>query len=197
MDHRKGYLPPEGEDINSSDEDVDESYCDKARYSHISISTRLVLLPHRLCSLLGFRIDLKQTFRQIPGDQPLREIIAKCIDKDSKLLPHAHLNTFLQSCSLFVFGVWINVLKRKDAATNEQLGLLFQLHVSQKCDGGGQYIMSLFTTKILTEKKHEVSLLTGFSTRPSSLEGSVYVLVFNVIKKLKDHLVQKRNRHPY
>ncbi len=90
--HRRGYLPPEGEAMNGSDEDADEDYYDKARYSHHldiysfgAVATQTVQSADHLKS----RIELKRTFKQIKKDHPLKEIIAKCIDKDSKKRPQA------------------------------------------------------------------------------------------------------------
>ncbi len=93
--HREGYLPPEGKgakDANSSDEDADDDYYKKAHYSHHldiysfgAVATQTVQSAEHLKS----RIDLKRTFKQIAKDHPLKEIIAKCIDKDSKKRPQA------------------------------------------------------------------------------------------------------------
>lgn len=89
--HRKGYLPPEGEDMNSSD-DEDDSHFDKARYSHHldiysfgAVATQTVQSADHFKS----RIELKRIFKQIAEKHPLRDVIVKCIDKDSKQRPPA------------------------------------------------------------------------------------------------------------
>ncbi len=93
--HREGYLPPEGrgaKDANSSDEDADDDYYNKACYSHHldiysfgAVATQTVQSAEHLKS----RIELKRIFKQVAKDHPLKEIIAKCIDKDSKQRPQA------------------------------------------------------------------------------------------------------------
>ncbi len=87
--HRRGYLPPEGEDMDDDDE---EENFDKARYSqHLDIYSFGAVATQTVQSAEHFktRRKMEKTFDQVPREHPLKEIIAKCIDKDSKMRPQA------------------------------------------------------------------------------------------------------------
>lgn len=87
--HRQGYLPPEGQE-DSGDEDTTED--DKAQYSHHldiyslgAIATQVIQSANQFKS----RRALRRTFKQIPEAHPLKNIIAKCIDKNTTIRPEA------------------------------------------------------------------------------------------------------------
>lgn len=90
--HRAGYLPPEGRGSESGDSDEDDDEDDdKVRYSHRldmysfgAVATQTVQSANHLES----RKDLKRAFKRIK-DHPLKEMIARCLDKESKKRPEA------------------------------------------------------------------------------------------------------------
>lgn len=85
--HRKGYLPPEGETTgNSSDEDDESYYDNKALYSHRldiysfgAVATQTVRSADQFLT----RRELKRTFKQIEQRHPLWKIISDCLNKNS------------------------------------------------------------------------------------------------------------------
>lgn len=92
--HREGYLPPEGAGMkDSSEESSEEDNPDlKARYSHhLDIYSFGAIATQTVQSADQFktRKQLKSNFKKIPDEHPLKEIIERCISKDSKQRPRA------------------------------------------------------------------------------------------------------------
>ena len=94
--HRAGYLPPEGEAIDDdSDEDIDEEdeyYYNKARYSHrLDIYSFGAVATQVVQSTRHFRNkkQLKKAFKKIEEKHPMKDIISRCLHKDSKQRPGA------------------------------------------------------------------------------------------------------------
>ena len=93
MGHRKGYLPPESETHeNSSDEDDETYYDNKALYSHRldiysfgAVATQTVRSADQFLT----RREMKRAFKQIEPQHPLQRIISSCLSKESHERPLA------------------------------------------------------------------------------------------------------------
>ena len=90
--HRKGYLPPEGMGIDTSDDEEDANDSDGVRYSHRldiysfgAVATQTIQSAGHLMN----RRELMRTFKRISDGHPLKGTIADCISKDSQQRPNA------------------------------------------------------------------------------------------------------------
>ncbi len=94
--HRQGYLPPEGSEVVTEE--------GKAHYSHrLDIFSFGAIATQTVQSAEHFqrRNDLRRTFKKIPEEHPLKAVITKCIETNSKKRQQAIADVCKDIAALF------------------------------------------------------------------------------------------------